>query len=49
MPNMASGGAVGYNYGGEIRTNIEVGGRVTGDTAAATGTTGAFQPQNLGY
>lgn len=48
MPNMASGGAVGYNYGGAIKTNFDVGGGVTGDTGAATGTTGAFQPQNLG-
>jgi len=58
MPNMASGGAVGYNYGGKIKTNFPDGGAVTGtdpntgyvtgDTGAATGTTGAFQPQNLG-
>jgi hypothetical protein len=49
MPNMASGGAVGYNYGGAIRKFSGVtGSEVTGDTGVATGTTDAFKPQDLG-
>jgi hypothetical protein len=49
MPNMASGGAVGYNYGGAIRKFSGVtGSEVTGDTGVATGTTDAFKPQELG-
>ena len=49
MPNMASGGAVGYNYGGAIRKFSGVtGSEVTGDTGVATGTTDAFKPQEIG-